>query len=261
MTTKKGTLRNGWSLDLYDYLEDMPLRGWVWEFMRRDLLKKAFINPVDAWDRSAPSRLKLPHDFRYYCYMPYPEAKDNGVLPIKQSGVNLDRLEHRRVKDMERERMNDLPHKWRIVPRSMSPLKVYKDSTQREVKGKTRPVIHVEVKVDLSRKDSALRDDFGLLLKEFRRRIGRPNVYAEINAWKGSRVLQAWDLRQFDVSWLHIGEILELAPRVDSGLRGEKTAASEDLKSRARSSVDQGRDMIDKGKYKLLEFDNDDHHE
>jgi hypothetical protein len=38
-----------WNLELYDFLSDLPVQGWIWEFMRRAKLKEILKgSPVDA---------------------------------------------------------------------------------------------------------------------------------------------------------------------------------------------------------------------
>ena len=57
-----------WDTGLYSFLPDMPLEGWIWEFMRRGRLLTLYGNPVDAMNPNPDyDNLDIsPEHYSYY---------------------------------------------------------------------------------------------------------------------------------------------------------------------------------------------------
>ena len=93
-----------------------------------------------------------------------------------------------------------------------------------------------EVLVDLNRRDTVILDDFARLLKRLRQQYGKlKRMNPRVADWKGSHILQVWDLRDFNVPWSSIAELYKW----------------EDVDS-ARGAYRIARTYIDREKWKRL---------
>jgi hypothetical protein len=178
-----------WHVSLYKFLKDMPLRGWVWEFMRRDRLKKVFkIKPIGAMKPNV-QRGEVP-EASYLYYWPWPVIISNFKEPFyRPPAVTL---------------KDDKKWYWEEPVR----LGLY-EKVDWSVETDTLPeTMFKEVLVDLNRRDAVILDDFTKLLKQLRQQHGKlKRMNPRVADWKGSHILQVWDLRDFNIPWPRIAEL------------------------------------------------------
>jgi hypothetical protein len=75
-----------WNMELYSFVtEDLPLEGWVWEFMRRDRLREVLgERPTDAMNPNNPD-LEIIEDayfLNYYKPWNHPYWQEIGKAPL-----------------------------------------------------------------------------------------------------------------------------------------------------------------------------------
>jgi hypothetical protein len=213
-----------WNPSLYSFVTvDFPLEGWVWEFMRRDRLREVLCGrPVDAMNPNPD--LESIEDSRYWNYYkpanhphwetigkaPYflpPAVNIPGQFPIGFQGQQY-RLE---------------------------------DDALRQLR---------QVNIDINRRDSTIFRDFTKILSLLRNDFPEPPGYPEPppmrpkpDVWFDNRILQVWDLRQFNVVWPAIAELYGFSsPPYDR----------EYGKQKAINSYNTAYKYIDNRKYKEL---------
>ena len=247
-----------WEPSLYNFLRRLPLEGWVWEFYRRAVLKENLGGlPVEAMNPEP--------DFE----KPLSEM----AVPIEKDGWVLSNIED---EDMEPEVVQlasenwDLYYHWgheewkRKKPISLAPSVLCDDvqqlspwfgrrySVRRKLIGKTWlqksfSAAWVDMRVDTGRFDAAIMRDFKAVLTElrstYRKKYPRPKRVAPApEKWKKNCILQVWDLREFNVPWQAIYELLL------------KTRARhrEDKRRPGRIAYDTAVKYIEKGEWENL---------
>ena len=187
MPTKKLTLPSWWTLELYSFLRrDMPIEGWVWEFMRRARLQKVLgTGSVDAMN-PGPNLEKINADhINYYKNWEW-FVKFHRKPIFFPPAVNV-------------------PDRW---PDGFHGQQYRIDELEK---------YFVPITIDLSRRDSVIRRDFEMVLKKLR--TEHPDETSRINprrsVWLDNKVLEIWDLRQLEVSWSSIERILGLSDKKD----------------------------------------------
>jgi len=204
-----------WNKSLYGFLKGMPLKGWVWEFYRRAVLKQNLGDlPVDAMnpepDFEKPlNRASLPE-------------KEDGWFATEDSGqattgeTVLSGWNHNLYLPWKH------PH-WRkekpmrfwgsirpvgfFVP-SLSEWGQY--SSKRKIIGGReffKEAIWVDIRVDMQRPNSVILSDMKDYLRILREKYPEPKrINPRITDWVDNRILQVWDLREFGVSWKSISK-------------------------------------------------------
>lgn len=201
-----------WNPSLYDFVNDMPLEGWAWEFYRRAVLKENLPGlPVDAMNPT-------PDLQRNFGQTVLPREEDgwvssNGAEEFTENGElaseNWNLYFHWGHPDLgERKRMG--------TPSSVSCKEVPQLSrwfgrqytSRTKLVGKTwlrKQVKRVTLTIDIDRRDSVIRRDFESLFAELRKKYPESErVSPRIPHWVDNRILQVWDLREFKVGWNRI---------------------------------------------------------
>ena len=176
-----------WKRSLYDFIADMPLKGWIWEFMRRGRLLEALEGaPVDAMNPQ-PNIDDLGGDYiRYYCSYPQIRHKINDLVFFPRS-----------VNQVETWPEDFHGQQYRIADAELKNLK--------------------KITVDLNRSDRLIIDDFKTLLSRMRTEHEIPKrVNPRPNDWAVTCILQVWDLRQYECKDKTIYRLLK-------GLNGQST--------------------------------------
>jgi hypothetical protein len=179
-----------WKLDLYGYLKDLTLEGWIWEFRRRAELKAILGKiPVDAMNPNPDRQISSPGFYRRGCDV---ELKYQTYL-YANSAVRKGVF--RRSRHFPPEFTMTAP-----VPTIQSDQLVFT----------RRPRNYVNLHIDLNFRDTFLIEDFERLLAQLRLKHPQPPMHRfKRKNWVRNRILETWDLRQFKVSWSSISDIFE----------------------------------------------------
>jgi len=177
----RNSLPHWWNLDLYRYLDDLPLEGWAWEFIRRWRLlsKLKGKRPVDAMNPSPDIQDGDGEDFIYY---------DNWTANLQTVG-----------------------------PPYVTPLAAYCPKYRADFPlGHTIALEEAEInkdyvifRIDLKRRNESIIRDLRTQLKVARSQAGVSpiRISARIDDWRTNRILAVWDLRQYNLSWNTISEL------------------------------------------------------
>jgi hypothetical protein len=204
-----------WNLSLYSFLtEDLPLEGWVWEFMRRNRLQEVLRGrPTDAMNPNPD--LEIIEDaffLNYYKPWNHPYWREIGKAPhFLPKAVNLtDRWPTRFEGQQYRLEDDELRN-------------------------------FVKISIDINRRDRVIRRDFWDILSLLRNEYPEPSrILPRTPDWIDLHILQVWDLREFDVSWRTITELVGLSdPAQDRAY----------AKQRARNAFNTACDYINNGKW------------
>ena len=192
-----------WSPDLYSFVRDMPLEGWVWEFMRRHRLWLVLdTGPVDAMNPHPTHLSLLPRPYRNYYRSWAWFASAEGL----QQGPSTRPRRNRPIY---------LPPA--VFPPSGRP------SRFKEQQYRINPddlAVHgiegdpVRIRVDLNRRDTVIKAHFEEVLADLRAERPEPKrSNPRLWAWRDQHLLEVWDLRQFHVS---LSNIVSLFPDLES---------------------------------------------
>jgi len=84
MPITRPTLPAWWNRDLYSFLGDMPIEGWIWEFMRRARLQKVLVSrPVDAMNPSPKIKNIDKAYINLYKHWNHPYWRCKGVFSLR----------------------------------------------------------------------------------------------------------------------------------------------------------------------------------
>jgi hypothetical protein len=173
-----------WNQNLYSFVQAMPPAGWVWEFMRRACLQNLLPNiPVDAMNPN-PDMKRLSPDW-WNCYKTWFWYQDKGRQPPV------------------------------FLPPAVSPSvgwpkgfhgQQYQTNHLKFVQEKQLERRVIGVKINMNRRDSAIKRDFNALLISARTQQPEPGrrMNPRFSNWPDMHILEVWDLRQFKVSWRNI---------------------------------------------------------
>lgn len=197
-----------WSLSLYDFLSDLPVQGWIWEFMRRARLKEVLKEaPVDAMNPKPELEGIDPHFWNYY--KSYDKLKKKQIVFFPPAVI--------------------IPGKWDKGFHGQQ--YTISDEDLRKM---------AEVRVDLNRPNSVIMRDFEAVLMEFRKSFSKPRrISPRIHEWAQNRTLQIWDLRQFNVTWERVADLV-LDENDEGGIDKVRNAYKVSIK------------YIDRGEWKYL---------
>lgn len=188
-------LPHWWHQDLYLYVsERISLRGWVWEFMRRYRIKQC----VDQLDepRSAdvmnpiPHREDIPEElWKYYSCWNNQNPPYQIYLPL---AIQTDRLPNQNIRS----------HAYEI--------------------GNQDTAEFIDMRIDINRRDRVLFREFKNCLKELRNDYPQPqDLRPRPDSWSRNMILEVWDLRQFNLSYVNIARALSI-DALDSDPEGAK---------------------------------------
>ncbi len=189
-----------WDDSLYKFLQDpkFPLKGWVWEFMRRYRLKKLYkVEPVEAM-RPNVQPGDVPGALLLY-YWPWPEFDSFPNGPFYRPPAST-------IKGGKKWYWEEPIHidwyekeDWSLEP------DVCPENELAETKE------YKEILIDLNRRDEIIVDDVTRLVKQLRERRDKSDqMRARVEDWKGNYWLEVWDLREFNISWSKIQDKLGL---------------------------------------------------
>lgn len=203
---QSGSPPSWWSLDLYDFVSSMDLYGWVWEFERRASLKRILCDrPVDALNPQPELPNKLLRRLRPY-YKPWTDETCLGRR--RRHGISsvLTKASASTIKQ------SNAHYEW--------------------------------LRIDLNQSNRTLNKDFNRELKTLRRSFPQPSkLVPKPERWADSRALEVWDLRQFNVSWHDIGDLVGLnSPDFDRQTNIDNV----------KNSNRPGKRFIDHGSWYLL---------
>lgn len=215
-----------WRPGLYNFTRNMPLEGWIWEFMRRARLKEILGNrPVDAMNvglnRHERTGIKST-DWAYFKSWADTSWFDNAGKR-KRSPIFLPPAVFR---------PRDFPTRFSGQP----------------YRPPHRVKNVIDVRVDLNRDTKVIKRDFARLLEQMKSPDsprGSDNASTDkpkYREWSNMHILEVWDLRQFNVSWIIIATRLGFT-HVESIL------------SPARSALRSATKYIDQGEWIDLVYD------
>ncbi len=186
-----------WKVELYDYMETMPLLGWIWEFARRQRLLELGGKPVEAMKPAGVFGYhKVPAATLNTTWESVKLVKERPVfIPL---AVEADELPDRRP-DPPRFSFQEL---W---------VDAY-EGTDHRWHSENRTERYTTLKVDLSRRDTAIKADFDVVLQKLRVEIQHQpkRISPRLGQWRLNRLIAAWDLSQWHVSYKGIEELLNL---------------------------------------------------
>ncbi|BEQ17006.1 hypothetical protein [Desulfoferula mesophila] len=186
-----------WNSSLYDYTNEMPLNGWIWEFMRRArLLKNLEGRPVDAMNPEPDIAKLIEYDWlRYY-------------RTYEQLGGRVDRAVFLPPAVY-------FPGTWPMGFHGQQ--YSIEDEQLRERR---------EIIVDFNRRNEVIISDFKRLLNKMRKTFPEPKrMNVRIADWAGNYILQVWDLRQHRCSWRTITESINFIGGISSARNALNTAS------------------------------------
>ena len=178
-----------WNIHLYDYLKTMPLRGWVWEFMRRERLKNVLgVSPVNAM---APHRsnaeIQGPARLLYLTWENYYRSHEPVFIPPAVWHGKRSQLIYGALHRIDGYELEDYSWVWDHIPRK-----------------------EIDLTIDLRRKDEVLISDFRTCLERLRKDHGRSKETCcpRTSAWVSSNMLQIWDLKDYGIATSKIAELV-----------------------------------------------------
>ena len=189
-----------WNQDLYSYLSDMTLHGWVWEFMRRSRLKKL----VDA----GPVEAMIP-------LTQLMQTSREGKFSEKEA-LSMNWEIARKTDDSEFFSLSPAVEVVTGVGATRIPLE-FGAVKFRYIMDRGSPPFHrdhmkIPMNIDIGRSDRFIIDDFRRALKQLRGKYPEPKrVSPHPTVWLKNKVLQVWDLKQYRVSLGRINSILKLS--------------------------------------------------
>jgi len=182
---KIGKPPNWWNPSLYNFTDEMPLEGWVWEFMRRArLLRILGDKPVDAMNPD-PDIEHFNADYLNY-YNSWDIYQRTGRKPFYAvPSVTL--------------RSGRWPKGW---PKGFHGQQYMVLDKSMEEYFLAKPKKHYWYpRIDLNRRDSEIKRDFWMLLEEMRIKHAIPYDKEKRTPrtleWAAMHVLEVWDLHQF----------------------------------------------------------------
>lgn len=220
--SRKGPVKppDWWNESLYDFLKDMPLEGWIWEFYRRAVLKENLGDlPVDAMNPE-------PDLERVLAKIPYPEMLKGWELSIVEE------------EDLESDNPILAPFNWDLYlpwnharwdtrkPIGMPPPVRCHEVPQlqrwfgrhyeagRKLIG-TKHVVKklnvITLGLNLDCRNSRIREHFELVLMGLRQTYPEPKKAPDrTEKWLDNKILQVWDLRELKVGLETITKMLFL---------------------------------------------------
>jgi hypothetical protein len=213
-----------WNLSLYEYLtEEIPLAGWIWEFMRRDRLKMLRPNqPADVMNPNLDTRTMPGHMFPYY--LPWPFWAVTGPVldvpsAVRWEGVTPPLFFRHAYYDLARYELEDYSLASDPLPSDQ----------------------WVDIRINLSRSNPVIVRDLETALKKARGIYPKPTrITPKPQNWKDNRILEVWDLREFDVSWMQIAKLSGMATNKDD----EHPSYEENLKQSVRNAYNTAERLI-----------------
>jgi hypothetical protein len=185
---KKPSPPEWWSPTLYDYLKDLPLDGWVWEFMRRARLK--MLRPrrhVDAMKPGGEKKLSRWSDY----YIPGLKIPKEGKFLFAPSAVYWKGITHGGW--------------YRPSPHNVDDFEVEDETSGRDPRLEDQ---WVDIRINLKRRDAVILQDFKSALSRARKTFREPRrVNPRDDDWIQNQILEVWDLREFKVPWKQIVDL------------------------------------------------------
>jgi hypothetical protein len=238
MPRSKPKLPDDWGLKLYDFTKDMPLEGWVWEFMRRARLKrllgKEYFNAMYLARRKnitlGPDQTQNldPDHWNYYRPWSWYQKRNRKPFSVSPSVVTSTIGWPKGFHGQQ----------YRVPDESLD---------QYALARLDRPFVNL--RVDLNRQDTRIRKDFDELLKSLRvkHRLRQNSPHPEYSKWYKMLVLPCWDLKQFGLSQQ---ELALTFPRFRYNYGGELLPNKE----RVKNSLKVTRSYIDRGEWIKLAY-------
>ncbi|MGO9120937.1 MAG: DUF6387 family protein [Desulfomonilaceae bacterium] len=204
-----------WKPSRYGFLKDLPLEGWVWEFMRRAKLKEMLKpKPVDAMN-PRPNLRRGSSALIYY-------RRGRTALPVWQRFYDIPESAFT-VKEAELRKA--------VLSAEFGSFPSEKDETFKHD--------YVHITIDLNRRDTVIKRDFAKLLKKLREEHTKkpPRTAFNRNDWVLNHVLEVWDLRQWGLSYPKIRQLLNIG---------------DDFSHSPINALDTAKKYIDNGGWKNL---------
>jgi len=211
----RSTPPNWWNISLYTFItEDFTLEGWVWEFMRRDRLREVLGDrPVDAMNPNPD--LEIIEDPFYWNY--YKPANHIYWDTVEKAPYFLPPAVN-------------IPERW--PPGFSGQQYRLEDDELRN---------YIKINIDINRRDKVLLKDFKVILSLLRQDNPEPShINPRTTNWIDQHILQVWDLRQFNIKWRRIAEL------VGFNVTGYDNSS---LIQRARNAITTARNYIDNRKW------------
>jgi len=185
-----------WNQDLYSYLSDMPRLGWVWEFRRRSRLKQLVIDgsveamiPLNQLMQTAKEGKWSERESLSLTWEIANKASDPDWFFLPPAVEVVTGVEVKRpALDFRAEKFSY------IIDSGFPPFH--------------RDHLKIPMTVDIGQRDSVIRREFNKALKQLRKQNPLGKVSPRPKDWLKNKVLQVWDLRDYDVSWNKILSIL-----------------------------------------------------
>jgi hypothetical protein len=207
-------------MELYSFITaDFPKERWVWEFMRRDRLREVLGGrPIDAMNPDPDlESIEDGHYWNYYKPANHPHWEAIGKAPyFLPPAVNI-------------------PGHWPIR---------FEGQQYRLEDDELRNYNKVNMNIDFNRRYDVIINDFKDTLSLLRNEFPKlPPIRPKPEVWFANRILQVWDLQQFNVSWRAIAELFGFSSPPDNRNYG---------KQKVRNSFNTAVTYINNKKYKEL---------
>lgn len=206
-----------WNMELYSFVTvDLPLPAWVWEFMRRDRLREVLAGrPVDAVNPNPDFGFIENADYwNYYKPANHPYWDDIGKGPyFLPPAVNISGQWPPTFEGQQ----------YRLVDEGLHN--------------------YIKLNVDLNRRDKVIIRDLKRILRDLRDSDPEPSrTLPKNDTWFSQRILQVWDLREFNMSWSTIARLVWFENPQDNSI----------AITNVRNAYNTARDYIDYGNWKKL---------
>ncbi len=219
-----------WNPSLYSYLSELPLAGWVWEFMRRDRLKMLRPGqPADVMNRDQNDEA-IPWHLSPY-YEPWPPRRSPEKFLTVPSAVRWEGVTHTR---RHRHTYLDLTH--------------YELEDESVGQDPPPPAQWVQLEIDLNRRNALIVRDLKIALKAARKKYGDPQrINQRMEDWIDNHVLEVWDLRELGVPF---PEIIDLPGMFDKKIKNKENRKN--VMQAAYNAYNSANERIEGKGWKLL---------
>jgi hypothetical protein len=224
---KKPSPPEWWTPTLYDYLKDLPLDGWVWEFMRRARLK--MLRPRRPVDVMKPGAEKKLSRWSHY-YISGLNIPKRGQFLFAPSAVHWEGITH--------------PGWCRGSFHNVDDFEVEDETLARDHRSEDQ---WLDIRINVKRRDAVILQDFKNALSKARKTFPEPRrVNPRDKDWIQNQILEVWDLREFKVPWKQIVDLPGMFENKD------RNHPEYDVLQSARNAYNTARRLIDERGWQLL---------
>jgi hypothetical protein len=216
-----------WSVNLYDYLKDLSLDGWVWEFMRRARLKTLRPKrPVDVMKPGGEKKISRWSDY----YKSGLNISKQGTFLFAPSAVLWEGITH---------------GGW--YRRSFHNVDDFEIEDETIARNRRLEDQWVNISINLKRRDAVILQDLKRAMNKARKEFPMPRRETPRRSnWSDNQILQVWDLREFKVPW---GQIVDLPGMFENK---DREHPQSDVTQSARNAYNTACRLIEKRGWQRL---------